>query len=235
LERPALLRAHKTKSMTYFVAYDDRFGKFGLMSAGAVVYLVWIWLAVRTTNVLRVLTGHTIPFSKRAIWITKIVALIVGGGGLFTLLDDLKLRWYLAAIFPGIVVFFALREKIEAIVSPVPPQTVFAYRSSWEEYRHLSRNVRRWWVALGIAILGMVVVGAVSRVSGQSLQIVFSIGAICFIACWAGISFTQFKLMRWRCPRCGNSFRGFWGRPFMPRKCCYCGLPRWHDNPSVQT
>lgn len=221
--------------MTYFAAYDDRFGRLGAIFAGAVVYPLWIWLAVRTTNVLRIFTGHTIPFSRRAIWITKIVALIVGAGGLFTLLDDLKLRWYLAAIFPGIVVFFALREKIEAIVSPVPPQTAFAYRSSWEEYHHLSRNVRRWWFALGIAILGMVVVGAVSRVSGQSLQIVFSIGAIFFVACWAGISFTQFKLMRWRCPRCGNSFRGFWGRPFMPRKCCYCGLPRWHDNPSVQT
>ena len=218
--------------MTHFAAYDDHIGKLGAISAGAVVYLIWIWLAVRTTNALRILTSQTIPFSIRAIWITKIIAIVVGAGGLFGLLRELKFPWYLAVLPPGVVIFFALREQVMGIVSPVPPQTAFAYRFSWEEYRHLHTNVRRWWAALGIVILGMVVVGVVNILSGRQLQMVFPILAIAFIACWAGISFTQFKLFRWRCPRCGNSFRGFWGRPFLPRKCCYCDLPRWQDNPS---
>jgi hypothetical protein len=218
--------------MTYFAAYDDRFDKLGPICAGALICPLWIWLAVRSTNALRVLTNNTIPFATRAIWITKIIALVVGAGGLFSLLGDLGLSWYLAVLPAGLVVFFALRDKVRGIVSPIPAQTAFAYRSSWEGYRNLRTNARRWWVAFGIASLGIVVVGIVNNFSSQNLQIVFPVFGFAFIACWAGIGFTQFKLARWPCPRCGNSFRGFWGTPFMPGKCCYCGLPRWQDDPS---
>lgn len=30
----------------------------------------------------------------------------------------------------------------------------------------------------------------------------------------------------WPCPRCGKLFRGFF-RPFLPKRCVHCGLPRW--------
>lgn len=32
--------------------------------------------------------------------------------------------------------------------------------------------------------------------------------------------------IRWPCPRCGKSFRGFF-RPLLPKRCVHCGLPRW--------
>ncbi len=217
--------------VAHFTAYDDRFAKLGAIFAGTVIYPLWIWVAVRTTSALRVLTSSTIPFLKRTIWITKIIALVVGAGGLFSLLGDLGLPWYIAVLPSGVVVFFALRDQVEAIVSPVPPQTAIAYRSSWEEYRRSRTKVRKWVVALSIVFVGMVVVGVVNSVSGQRLQMIFPIWGFAFIVCWLGISFTQLKLVRWPCPRCGNSFHGFWGRPFMPRKCCYCGLPRWQDSP----
>jgi hypothetical protein len=221
----------------FLTPYDDFFRKHPGIFAGGIIYPLWIWLAVRTTGALRILTRHTIPIPIRTIWLTKTLALVVGAGGVFTLSVDFGLPWYLAFLPAGIVVFFALRENVEAIVSPVPPQTETAYRSSWEKYRHLRANVRRWLIAFGIVIVvGMVVVGAVESISGQNLQNVFLIGwGIAMIGCWAGIGFTHFKLQRWPCPRCGNSYRGFWGRPFLPRKCCYCGLPRWQDNPSGKT
>jgi hypothetical protein len=221
--------------VTYFTAYDTHFAKLGAICAGTLIYPLWIWLAIRTTHALRVLTSRTIPFLKRTIWITKIIALIVGAGGLLGLLIDLGLPWYVAVLPAGVVIFLALREQVEAIVSPVPPQTAIAYRSSWEEYRHLRTIVRRWWIALASVIFGMVMVGVVNSISGQNLQIVFNILGIAIIACWAGVSFSQLKLLRWPCPRCGNSFRGFWGRLFLPGNCCYCGLPRWQDNPSGKT
>ena len=48
-------------------------------------------------------------------------------------------------------------------------------------------------------------------------------------------AYNQWKWMRWPCPRCGCAFRGYWTRPWLPKQCVYCGLPRWSDSPDNAT
>jgi len=57
--------------------------------ASLVVLPPWIWLAVRTKNCLQVITVHSIPFPKRTIWLIKILALIIGAGGVFGVTTEL--------------------------------------------------------------------------------------------------------------------------------------------------
>jgi len=33
----------------------------------------------------------------------------------------------------------------------------------------------------------------------------------------------------WQCPRCNKAFRGRY--PFYPKRCYYCGLPKWAESP----
>ena len=208
------------------------FGRLPIILGTFLVYPLWILLAVRTVSFLRFMTRHSIPFSKRAIWLIKILALVVGGGGVSVIPDELGLPWYLGVLPAGICIFFAVREKVQDIVPLKPPQNTAAYHSSWEEYRHLRTNVKRAWVGLGIVIVFAVNVSLASVVSQKMFGAVLVVDAILMVAVMVALQYSQWKLLRWPCPRCGSSFRGMWALPFLPKRCRYCGLARWEGNPT---
>jgi hypothetical protein len=77
------------------------------------------------------------------------------------------------------------------------------------------------------AFLLLILISMVSGTLPKNAQIAFSaISVLALIGSMGMISFNQLKFLRWPCTRCGCSVRGFWGTPWMPRACVYCGLPR---------
>jgi hypothetical protein len=187
----------------------------------------WIWLAVRTQNCLQVITAHTIPFPKRTIWLTKALALIIGAGGVFGATTELGMPWFLAILPSAAVVFFALRERVDEVIPPKPVQDASAYRASWEQYRKLRTTYLRSSLRPGAALLSLILVLALADKLPNVVRIgLFAFCLVALIASGAVAGLMQLKLIRWACPRCGCAFRGFWGRPWMPKNCVYCGLPR---------
>ena len=210
----------------------SRAEKLIMLFAELAVCGIWVWLAIWTTRGLRVITRNTAPFTKRTIWFTKILAVVVGAGGVLGTFTDLGLPWYLSALPAAAVVFFALRERVENIVVPTPPQSEAAYRASWDQYRHF-RTIASWsWIGFGVAFAGAIP----ATIFQQSLfgfvkALVLVTVPMIFVGALAGIHYSEWKLLRWPCPRCGKSFRGFWPMLWMPKRCRYCGLPRWEENP----
>lgn len=140
--------------------------------ASLVVLPPWIWLAVRTKNCLQAITAHSIPFPKRTIWLIKMLALIIGAGGVLGAAPELGMPWL---------------------------------------------------VAIGVALI---LVAAFADRLPKTVQIgLFPLCLVAAIAAIAVMSYRQLKWLRWPCPRCGCAFRGLW-RPWLPRNCVYCGLPR---------
>ncbi len=114
----------------------------------------WIWMAVRTQHCLQVITVHSIPFTKRTIWLMKTLALIVGVGGLFGVVVQVGLPWLLAILPGGVIVFFALKESVQEVVPPKPSQDAAAYQSSWETYSSLRSDFLRSWRWVGASLVG---------------------------------------------------------------------------------
>jgi hypothetical protein len=195
--------------------------------ASLVVLPPWIWLAVRTKNCLQVITVHSVPFPKRTIWLTKMLALIIGAGGVFGATTELGMPWFLAIVPSATVIFFALRERVREVIPPNPVQDASAYGSSWEQYRKLRIAYLRSCMWSGAAFLSLMVMLAFADELPNAVQIgLFAFCLVALIATGAVAGLQQLKLIRWACPRCGCAFRGFWGRPWMPKNCVYCGLPR---------
>ena len=187
----------------------------------------WIWLALRTQHCLQVITVHSIPFPKRTIWLVKTLALIVAVGGIFGAVAQVGMPWFLAILPGGIVLFFALKESVQDVVPRKPNQDATAYQSSWQMYRNLRGDFIRSWKWFGASSLMLILTAAFADKMPRTVQIGFF--AFCVVAVLSSIgvmSLKQLKWLRWPCPRCGCAFRGFWGRPWLPRKCVYCGLPR---------
>src|SRR5262245_43562571 len=63
---------------------------------------------------------------------------------------------------------------------------------------------------------------AATKVSDRSVRCLFYF----WIAASVVLGLNQMKWYQWPCPRCGCAFRGFWGRPWLPKRCVYCGLER---------
>ncbi|HSY59350.1 MAG TPA: hypothetical protein VK795_07310 [Terriglobales bacterium] len=211
---------------------DSPAEKLIVLGVELAIFAIWVWMAVWTMRGLRVITRNTVPFPKRTIWLTKILAVIVGAGGVIGALSELGLPWYIAILPAGALVFIAFREKVEDIVVSTPPQNEAAYRASWEEYKRL-RTVFSWsWIVLGAAFITALLATVFrSSMSASAAKIIFIVLAVIFVAALPGIYYSQWKLLRWACPRCGKSFRGFWGSPWLPKRCRYCGLPRWEEHP----
>lgn len=222
---------------TDLTAYDPTFGKLPAILVALLVYPLWIWLAVRTVDCLRFVTGHAVPFAKRTIWLVKILALIVGAGGVFGLALGLGLLWYFAVLPAGVVVLFALLEKTRNIVIPPPQQSPAAYHTAWEEYRRLRVNVWRSWFAAGIVFVTGIFISRFGEGLSKSGQIAgVAVAGMAILASLVMMYYAQWKLYHWRCPRCGCAFRGLlWPWPFLPKRCRYCELPRWQDTPSQPT
>ncbi|HKN62366.1 MAG TPA: hypothetical protein VJW93_14390 [Candidatus Acidoferrales bacterium] len=143
------------------------------------------------------------------------------------------LPWPFAVVAAGAVVFVALREKVTDIVPAPPPQTVSAYQSSWQQYRRLRKNARYSLIAFGISFVALgVAMRTAERHLSETTQAALSIGfLIALVALMIIGGYHDWKLRRWPCPRCGRAFRGFWAVPWMPKRCVYCGLPRWTEDP----
>jgi hypothetical protein len=198
--------------------------------SGVVVLPLWTWLAVSTQQCLRVITSRTIPFSRRKIWLVKVFALVIPAGGVFGLASDLGAPLYFA-LFPALViVIFGFREKVQGVIPPKPPQGEADYQIAWKEYRRLRKaTMLSWMWSLGTFLL-LILIPMVSVTLPKTAQIAFlTVSVLALIGSMGMISFNQLKFLRWPCPRCGCSFRGFWGTPWMPKACGYCGLPRKED------
>lgn len=196
---------------------------------------VWVWVAVCTTSSLGFLTSHAVPFAKRTMWLTKILALIVGAGGVMGGFSQIGLAWYFAAVPAVTIVFFALREKVDEVVIPTPPRTKASYLPAWESYRRFRRNVvySYVWLAIGFAVTftGTILVSRSEKALPEIAdKLILAILGMIFLALFVNVYYWAWKFAYWLCPRCGCVFRGFMA-PWLPKQCRYCGLPRWEENP----
>ena len=134
--------------------------------------------------------------------------------------------WFLAIVPAGIVVLFALKENVQEIVPPKPTQDASTYRSSWQQYQRLRSDYMRsgkWFAAASVTLILIAAFGeGLPKAIQIGLLALFSFAVLTSIAM---MSLKQLKWLRWPCPRCGCAFRGLWWRPWLPKKCVYCGLP----------
>lgn len=201
-----------------------------LLVGGSFVCAAWVWFAVRTQHCLRIITRGAMPYSSRTIWLLKILAIIVGAGNVAGLIIAAGAPWALAVIPSAIVVLVALGEKVTGIVVTRPPQTAFAYRSAWAEYRRLRARAARAALVVPALFAAIVLISlAGQRLPEKIERVVWAGFAIAFVASFFALSYHNYQLQRWRCPRCGRFFRGFWRWPLPTKQCAYCGLPRWTE------
>jgi hypothetical protein len=195
--------------------------------ASMLVYPLWIWLAIYTKHCLQIVTRRSIPFSKRTIWLVKVLALIVGAGGVFAAVDTAGVPWFLAVLPAGLIVYLAIQENVQDLVPPRPPQDTATYQLAWREYWRLRNAALRSWRWFGAAFITTILMTRIADRLSHVVQL--ALGVICMgaiIGAIAVVNLNLLKWMRWPCPRCGCSFRGFWGRLWLPKSCAYCGLPR---------
>ena len=190
----------------------------------------WIWMAVRTRHCLQIISTHTIPYSRRTIWLIKILALVVGAGGVAGAAAAVGIPWFFAILPAVVVVFFALRENVKEIIPPKPNQDASAYQSSWQQYRRLRGDYMRSWRWFGCAGVLLILLTAFADKLSNPIRVgLFALCVVAVLASIAVMNLKQLKWLRWPCPRCGCAFRGLWSRPWTPKNCVYCGLPR-EDN-----
>ena len=184
-------------------------------------------MAVRTRRSLQVATVHSIPHSKRTIWLIKVLALIVGVGGVFGVATQLGVSWFFVIPLGALAVFFSLRETVQEIVPPKPRQDAATYQSSWQTYRHLRSDFVRSWKWFAASFLPLILITFFADKLSGTLRIgLFALCVAAAIYSTVLLSLRQLKWLRWPCPRCGCAFRGLWVRPWLPKACVYCGLPR---------
>ncbi len=200
-----------------------------LIIPASMVVSVWIWVAVRTKGALQIISGRVIPYSRRTMWLLKILALIVGGGGAMSLARELGAPWLLGIAPAGVILFFSLREKVAEIVPPRPLQDASTHQTAWQEYDCLRGAYLRSLRWFGVAFLTLILALILSWSERLPQSVLMSLVGVCIIFWIASnvvLGLKQMKWYRWPCPRCGCAFRGFWGRPWLPKRCVYCGLER---------
>jgi len=108
----------------------------------------WFWLAVGTDQCLRFLTRQSVPFTKRTVWLIKILALMSAR----KCSGNSSRPWH--SLVSGDRYgrhnhFFSVRESASEVVPPTPRPDPPAYQPAWQEYWHL-RHVytRQDWVSL---------------------------------------------------------------------------------------
>jgi hypothetical protein len=190
------------------------------------IFIPWIWMAIRTGNCLRFLTGGKIPITKRTIWLLKILAIILGAGGAAGLASPLELPWYFALLLSGMVIFFAFTEQVREIIPSKPVQDPAVYRASWGLYWRLRNAYVRSLRLLCVAFLSAALAVALGeRMPPVISRVLFGISFAAFVAAFIWLSARQVQFYRWACPRCGCAFNGSVHRPWFLKKCAYCGLP----------
>jgi hypothetical protein len=200
--------------------------QIGTLAAELLVCPPWLWLSVRTKQFLQAITRCSIPFSKRTIWLIKILALIIGAGSVFGILLDVGAPWFVAIVPASIVVVLSLRENVSQVIPVKPMQETSAHESAWLEYRRLRSAYKlSVFILLGI-FLSMAPAIVVINELPQKVQIASSVILLAGLGASIGLmTVRSWQWSFWPCPRCGCSFRGRM-RMWLPKKCVYCGLPR---------
>ena len=195
--------------------------------SGLVVSAVWSSMALQTTRCLRLITRGTIPYSRRTIWLIKILAIIVGAGGVAGVMVNLGAPWFLAIIPAAIIAYFSLTEKVVEVVPAKPLQDPAAYQSAWREYRRLRLANRRSSIGFALSILAIVLLIFIGwKLPPFAQTATFAACGTALLVSVVATSFTQWNWLHWPCPRCGYSFQGQWVKLRQPKQCVYCGLPR---------
>jgi hypothetical protein len=210
------------------VTFQDGFEQKWLSAIGFLLVIPpWVWMAVRTTDSLGFVTAHKIPFPTHTIRLMKVLALIVGAGGVFGAAIELGVQWYLALLPAGTVVFFSFKENVRAIVPSMPVQDAAAYHSSWKQYRALRSAYTRSLIWFGVAFLSAILIFTLAdKIPNPIGTVLFDLCLVAVLVSLVMSGIRQLKFLHWPCPRCGCAFNGVWKRPWFPRKCVYCGLPR---------
>jgi len=96
------------------------------------------------------------------------------------------------------------------------------YSRSWSQYR-------LGWLFVWVLALGWIpTMLLLLRFSGSSLDLMWIVALIYLVL----FSTAQFRLLAWRCPRCGKMFAGNWfpNRIYLVSKCVHCGLPKYANS-----
>jgi hypothetical protein len=208
----------------------DTFPDTWLLTLGPLLILsIWTWVAVRTAYFLRTVTSSRIPYSTRAIWLIKALALILSVGNLIGWALQVNLHLYIAAVPAVGIIYFAFTEQVQQIIPPKPAHHPASYQQALENYREARTTYLRSYRWFGLTFAGFVIVFfgvSAARVPDVFRGIVILLGFVALILSSVFLAIRQHRWLRWPCPRCGCSFRGFWPTPWMPKKCAYCGLPK---------
>src|SRR5262245_21926428 len=159
---------------------QDTLPKFFIIPA-LVVVSVWIWASVRTKGALRVISRGVIPYSRRAVWLLKILALIVGGGGVVSLAQELGAPWFLAIALVGVILFFSLKEKVADVVPPRPLQDACTYQMAWREYDRLREAYMRSLRWFAVALVTLILVLILSWSERLPQRFLIGLFGVCFI------------------------------------------------------
>lgn len=199
--------------------------------AGIGVCSLWVWMAVRTMQCLRLTTRAAIPFSLQAVWISKAISLLAGAGAVSLMLVEGGVAWYFGIVPTAVIAWFSLRETVTSVVPQKPVQTSTAHDAAWLEYRRLRRSYRRSLWIIALPVLGAVAVGFVPDCASASTWTLFKVLLLALLcACTVIVGFRLQRVRYWPCPRCGCAFGGRWGDSKLPSQCAFCGLPRREES-----
>src|SRR5215471_17764173 len=155
-----------------FVSFHGTFPPKQLAIIGPLIVVsVWVWVAVRTKQAANLISSGTIPFSKHVLWLLKILALIVGGGGAMGLAQELEAPLFLVILLGGVIVFFAVRENVQEIIPHKPTQDPSAYEAAWQEYYRLRKRSLLWFMAYPLLIAIFMLISISSDKLPESVQI----------------------------------------------------------------
>jgi hypothetical protein len=82
----------------------------------------WIWMAVRTQHCLQIITVHSIPFTKRTVWLVKTLALIVGRRRALRSWSKLAFRGFSLLCREDHRIFRAQRERTRSCATQAQPR-----------------------------------------------------------------------------------------------------------------
>ena len=215
----------------------------GLMILGGVIAL---WFLVYPQSFVALWTGRRMPASKWDVFFARL------GGGVFIWIEvsafinrvssrathaTLAPVWGVIGICGVAFLGYQLASQImskrdQEVLSEEPARSISEtetaeeatarYRAAWRKYRRLRLEFRLsipgWFVFSEL-------LGGIFWFFGwnQKVAMVFILAYIPYM------SVVGWQWAYWQCPRCNKAFRGRY--PFYPKRCYYCGLPKWAESP----
>lgn len=119
------------------------------------------------------------------------------------------------------------REAAEAMGEPDTESWLEASRS----YATLRRRYWRCFFGMPVSLIVYLVIGLPLSLLGEALKmnpyvtyLLLSSFSIVWCTCWVGTLVTWFRLIGFRCPRCGNRFILTWWITWPMNQCRHCDL-----------